>query len=110
MLIRDRVKKWRDDGYNGVSRTTLDLLKWWTRDGRDEKKRLFYAQVEAAETVIFLNEARADYLQGINVPREETSDERKEQGYAGFMRYACKMATGRPEHRRSLRRAISSRT
>lgn len=93
-LIRERVKKWRDECYNGVSRTTFDLLKWWTRDGRDEKKRLFYAQVEAAETIIFLNEARADYRQGINVPREETSDERKVQGYTSFLRYACKMATG----------------
>jgi type III restriction enzyme len=94
MLIRERVKKWRNEGYNGVSRTSLDLLKWWRRDGRDDNKRLFYAQLEAAETIILLNEARADYLQGINVPREEPSEDRKEAGYVGFLRYACKMATG----------------
>ncbi len=93
-LVRQRVTKWREEGYNGVSRTTLDLLKWWRRDGRDERKRLFYAQLEAAETIIFLNEARADYLQGISIPRDETSEERKAEGYAGFLRYACKMATG----------------
>ncbi|MGD0155105.1 MAG: hypothetical protein ABSB50_03340 [Terracidiphilus sp.] len=93
-LIRERVSKWREEGYNGVTRTTLDLLHWWKRDGRDERKRLFYAQLEAAETIIFLNEARADYLQGIHVPREEPSDERKALGYVGFLRYACKMATG----------------
>ena len=93
-LIRERVKKWREEGYNGVSRTTLDLLKWWRRDGRDDRKRLFFAQLEAAEAIIFLNEARADYLQGINVPREDPSDDRKAQGYMGFLRYACKMATG----------------
>lgn len=93
-LIRERVKKWREEGYNGVSRTTLDLLKWWRRDGRDDRKRLFFAQLEAAESIVFLNEARADYLQGINVPRDDPSDDRKAQGYMGFLRYACKMATG----------------
>src|SRR5437879_2611091 len=28
-LLRERVNKWRAEGYNGVSRTMLDLLKWW---------------------------------------------------------------------------------
>jgi len=75
-----------------VTRTTLDLLTYWTREGRD--KRLFYAQREATQTIIFLKEARGDFLQGIAIPRDEPSDERKEEGYAGFLRYACKMATG----------------
>src|SRR4051812_37098108 len=55
--IRKRVKQWRSDGYPGVTRTTLELLQWWHREGREEKKRQFFAQLEAAETVIFLNEA-----------------------------------------------------
>jgi len=92
--IRQRVGEWREAGFPGVTRTTKEILDWWTRDGRDDTKRLFFAQLEAAETVIFLKEARADYLQGINVPREELSDERMDAGYAGFARYALKMATG----------------
>src|SRR5262249_9656060 len=52
------------------------------------------AQLEAALTIIFLREARADFLQGISIPREEPSDDRKAEGYTGFQRYACKMATG----------------
>jgi type III restriction enzyme len=36
---------------------------WPQRDGRE--KRLFYAQIEAAETIIFLIEARQDFRQGI---------------------------------------------
>src|SRR5271169_2947271 len=55
-LIRERVKAWRAAVYPGVSRTTLELLQWWQREGR--KKRLFFAQLEAAETIIFLIEAR----------------------------------------------------
>lgn len=91
-LIRARVKAWRDAGYPGVTRTTRDLLQWWTRDGREV--RLFFAQIEAAETVIFLTEARADFKQGIEIPRDEPGEERKREGYRGFLRYACKMATG----------------
>lgn len=91
-LIRERVKQWRADGYPGATRTTDDLLKYWSRDGR--KARLFFAQREAAETIIFLKEARENYLQGINVLRDEPSDDRKAEGFSGFERLACKMATG----------------
>src|SRR3990170_3921195 len=91
-LIRERLEAWQKQDYPGVTRTTLELIQWWTRDGRD--KRLFFAQIEAALVTIFLKEARADFLQGINVPREEPSDDRKAKGYTGFQRYACKMATG----------------
>jgi hypothetical protein len=94
-LVRERVKAWRHspgDPWPGVSRTSRELLEYWQRDGRAQ--RLFFAQVEAAETVIFLAEARADFLQGIAVPLDEPSEDRKREGYAAFSRYACKMATG----------------
>ncbi len=91
-LVRERLEAWQQAGYPGVTRTTLELIQWWTRDGRE--KRLFFAQLEAALVVIFLTEARQDFLQGISVPRDEPSDERKAEGYNGFRRYACKMATG----------------
>lgn len=90
--IRDQVKKWRAQDYPGVTRTTLELLQWWRRDGRE--KRLFFAQLEAAETIIFLTESRTDFRQGIEVPREELSEEKHTQGHTGLLRYACKMATG----------------
>jgi type III restriction enzyme len=90
--IRAQVKKWRSEGYPGVTRTTLELLHWWRRDGRAQ--RLFFAQLDAAETIIFLTEARADYRQGIEVPQEEISEGKRNDGFAGFRRYASKMATG----------------
>jgi type III restriction enzyme len=90
--IRGQVKAWKGQGYPGVTRTTLELLQWWRRDGRE--KRLFFAQLEAAETIIFLTEARQDFRQGIEIPREELSEDKNAQGYAGFTRYSCKMATG----------------
>ena len=78
--------------YPGASRTTLDLLQWWRRDGRE--RPLFFAQLEAAETIIFLVESRADFRQGLNIPREELGPDKLGQGCRSFLRYACKMATG----------------
>lgn len=91
-FVRERVKAWRAAGYPGASRTTTDLLAYWTRP--DRTQRLFFAQLEAAETVVFLTEARSDFLQGIEIPREELTEESRAAGVTGFLRYACKMATG----------------
>ncbi len=91
-LIRERLAQWQREGRQGATRTSQELIQWWRREGREQ--RLFFAQIEAVETIIFLREARADYLQGIDIPRDEPGEEWKERGYAGFLRYACKMATG----------------
>jgi type III restriction enzyme len=90
--IRERLDAWRQQKYPGISRTTRELIEWWRRDGR--KFRLFYAQLEAAETIIFLREARSDLLQGINVPLDQPSEKQVSEGAKAFQRYACKMATG----------------
>ncbi len=91
-LIRERVRAWREAGWPNVTGTTLELLQYWRRDGREH--RLFFAQLEAAETIIFLSEARRDFLQGLDIPRDEPSERQKEEGARAFLRYACKMATG----------------
>ena len=91
-LIRERTAEWRAVEWPGITRTTRELLEYWTRDGRET--RLFFAQVEAVETIIFLIEARPDFRQGIDVPLDEPSDDRKADGFSVFRRLACKMATG----------------
>lgn len=91
-LLRERVATWREQGYPGATRTTLDLLRHWRRSDREQ--RLFFAQIEAAETIIFLEEARQDLRQGIRIPADEPSEERRADGYVGFRRFACKVATG----------------
>jgi len=94
-LIRQRLDEWRSlalRGEGGVTRTTQELMNYWRREGREH--RLFFTQLEAADTIIFLTEARGDFLQGIEVPFDEPSDDRKAEGFAAFRRYACKMATG----------------
>jgi len=90
--IREQVKTWRQQGYPGVTRTTLELIQHWRREGRE--MRLFFAQLEAAETIIFLTESRQDLRQGINVPVDEPTSLQKADGVTAFRRYATKMATG----------------
>ena len=90
--IRARLAEWRSQDYPGVTRTSLELLRYWRRDGREH--RLFFAQLEAAETIIFLKEARADLRQGIEIAFDEPSDDRRLEGYRAFERLGCKMATG----------------
>ena len=50
-IIRKQMRAWQGAGYPGASATTLDLLRHWSREGRFTP--LFYAQREAAETIIF---------------------------------------------------------
>lgn len=85
-LIRERLTWWRELGYPGATRMTLELFRYWRRE---RQRPLFFAQLEAAESIIFLHEARSDLLQGVDVPREEVPP-----GIEAFRRYACKMATG----------------
>lgn len=92
-LLRTRVAEWRATrNFEGVTRTTRELLDLWHSTQRRE--RLFFAQLEAVETVIFLVEGPQDLLQGIKVPHDEPGAEAKDAGYRSFLRYALKMATG----------------
>ena len=93
--IRQQLTEWRPlalRGEGGVSRVTMELLNHWRREGREQP--LFFAQLEAVETIVFLNEARRDFRQGIDIQLDEPGDEKKKEGYTAFRRLCCKMATG----------------
>jgi hypothetical protein len=67
--LRSDVKRWRNSNYEGATNVTKDLLRHWSR--KDRPRRLFFCQLEAAETVIFLNEIRGTRKikeRGINPP------------------------------------------
>src|SRR6478735_5408362 len=53
--IRGRVNLWRQGGYPGVTPTTSRLLQYWTDPERE--KKLFFCQIEALETAIYITEA-----------------------------------------------------
>ena len=52
--VRFRVARWRLDGYTGVTKTTRQLLDYWTNLERERK--LFFCQIEALETAIYITE------------------------------------------------------
>ena len=82
--IRPRVKSWREGGYAGVSGITRRLLEHWRGSERYERTRLFFCQLEAMETLIWLTEAPASERVGIAIPSDG----------GAFQRLCCKMATG----------------
>ena len=52
--LREDVERWRGSNYRGASAVTRDLLAhWWNPD---RARRLFFCQLEAAETIIYLLE------------------------------------------------------
>jgi len=68
------------------------LLELWRSP--DRAQRLFFAQLEAVEAVLFLVEGPDDLKQGVNVPVDEPGEDATAEGCKAFLRYALKMATG----------------
>jgi len=93
--LRARVKDWREAGWPGTSPVTRELLQLW-RAGSDQRaQRLFFAQIEAAETIIFLMEGAESFKKGMPpVPRDKPGAAAKAAGFSSFARYACKGVTG----------------
>lgn len=52
--VRERVARWRQGGYVGVTKTTTRLLQYWKNPERERK--LFFCQIEALETAIYITE------------------------------------------------------
>ncbi len=52
--LREDVKRWRESGWESASETTKKLLRHWWRE--DRSRRLFFCQIEAVETIIYLQE------------------------------------------------------
>ena len=65
--IRTAVLSWQEDGYPGITQTSRDLINHWTDE---EACQLYFAQLDAVLTHIYLNEAATDQIkeeiQGIN--------------------------------------------
>ncbi len=57
--VRARVAQWRIGRYVGVTKTTARLLEYWGRPDRERK--LFFCQIEALETAIYLSEVAGKY-------------------------------------------------
>lgn len=82
--IRPRIKVWREAGYPGVTGITKRLLDHWYNPEARESRRLFFCQLEAIETLIWLTEAPEAERVGIDIPSDGGQ----------FKRLCSKMATG----------------
>lgn len=81
--IRPRIREWRENGYPNVTGVTKKLLEFW-RDESQREFKLFWCQLEAIETAIWLTEASPAELQGIAIPKDG----------GGWVRECLKLATG----------------
>ena len=117
--LRDDVRRWRKAGWQSASVTTKKLLRHWWR--QDRPRRLFFCQLEAIETILYIREILAvgknprwkprlgldefRMLEEGRNPRPtewltkiaqhpKLADFPSEPGSVPIPRYACKMATG----------------
>jgi type III restriction enzyme len=116
--LRNDVRNWRNTGYESATDITKKLLRHWSNPERS--RRLFFCQLEAVETVIYLQEIlrsgrkprrtpevspddfqkllngeKPSFATGINLTVMPTlADFPNEADIAPLIRHACKMATG----------------
>ncbi|MBV5311137.1 BPTD_3080 family restriction endonuclease [Chromatium okenii] len=94
--LRERVGFWRARGYPAVTATTKRLLEYWQRS--DRSRRLFFCQLEALETIIYLTEIapNKDANQGTSFLNDlnQANADATPAGHPVLPRMACKMATG----------------
>ncbi len=107
--LRRDVKRWREADYEGATEISKELLHYWQRP--DRYRKLFFCQVEAAETVIYLNEIllsgrRPRFRSALDeMPEKDRrlslaeslaklQDQPADPGLAVLTRLGLKMATG----------------
>ncbi len=97
--LRKLLTEWRDNGYQGITRTTRTLLNYWFfTDHKLPNGQLFKyldAQREAIETLIYVYEVakvrtRKDLLEKYAPANSQV----RLPAYDEFARYCTKMATG----------------
>ncbi len=81
-ILRDEMKSWRAQSYPGCSPVTRKLLQHWTSE--DRHVRLFFCQIEAIETFIYLAETSRGQAEAKKIDGDTGAIER----------WCAKMATG----------------
>jgi type III restriction enzyme len=95
-LLRKEVGAWRSQKYPNTTRVTRELLNFWfLNDERADNLKLFFAQQEAIETAIFLNEVAEKSNPGQNILRLlQDGQTISSSAESNLPRVAFKMATG----------------
>ena len=117
--LREDVAKWRKAKYENATQVTKQLLDYWSR--KDRARRLFFCQLEAVETIIYLQEILASGRRTRWKPKVSKedfdlmcrgerpgfaedmgtedyfptfADKPQRKGWDPLIRMGCKMATG----------------
>ena len=98
-MYKRQVGAWRDSGYQlpaSPTRVTRELLDFWFDLARPPQRRLFFAQREAIETAIYLNEIAEKANVGTHLLNllHTAQTGVSENAAAQLPRMAFKMATG----------------
>lgn len=93
--LRALVGAWRSRGYAGATSISKQLLDYWTTPDDRQGTRLFFAQVEAMETLIFLTEVAPEASRG-SAAAEQLARilDTSRQANLDIDRLCVKMATG----------------
>ena len=89
--IRGSVATWRTRGWPDTTSVTGSLLRYWS--DKDRSRRLFFCQIEALETQIFITEVAKQTKYGEAWIEAYLREECDKAG-TPLTRSACKMATG----------------
>ncbi len=87
--VREQVRKWRMGGYVHITNTTRKLLEYWNNPNRE--RRLFFCQLEAVETAIYITEVAKSYG---DAWIEDELKKANSEANQDLFRIAFKMATG----------------
>jgi type III restriction enzyme len=100
--LRLAVTEWRAQGYEGSSKTSKSLLRWWFQedhpmeraDGSSWNFRYYFAQREAIETIVYLADVMNAYDAEALLSFDSQGSVTKEDFAESWTRYVVKMATG----------------
>lgn len=98
--LEGEVKAWVEQGWNGVTQTTLELFNYWFKRNEDTTERFHPCQQRAIETLVYSHEIlQAKTLHEVfeRVAQEALYQHlplKQEVETIPFPKYAVKMATG----------------
>ncbi len=99
-VLRDEVHAWVQQGWPGVTGTTLELLNYWFNRDEDDEERFHDCQKRAIETIVYCYEVlQARTLKDLfeRLAPEALLEHlplKQEAESIPFTKYALKMATG----------------
>ena len=100
--LRIAVRDWRNQKYEGSSKTSKSLLNWWfhtqhpkeNSDGTTWNFQYYFAQQEAIETIIYLADVVGAFDSSDLLQFDSSRSLREDSFNETWTRYVVKMATG----------------